>query len=99
MGTLTSSSSSFKCWKYNVYLSFQGEDTRKNFTDHLYFTLKDARVNVFTDGQVSLENDLNRQSKGLKSLSSSPQEVFYDVDPSDVRNQTGSFAITFLKHE
>jgi hypothetical protein len=25
--------------------------------------------------------------------------IFFDVDPSDVRNQTGSFAEAFAKHE
>jgi hypothetical protein len=25
--------------------------------------------------------------------------VFYDVDPSEVRNQTGSFAAAFMDHE
>jgi hypothetical protein len=25
--------------------------------------------------------------------------VFYDVDPSEVRNQTGSFAAAFVDHE
>jgi hypothetical protein len=25
--------------------------------------------------------------------------IFYDVEPSDVRHQTGSFAQAFLKHE
>ena len=34
------SSSSFKRLKYDVFLSFRGEDTRKKFTDHLYSGLK-----------------------------------------------------------
>jgi hypothetical protein len=25
--------------------------------------------------------------------------IFYDIDPSDVRKQTGSFAEAFIKHE
>ncbi|BFG29213.1 hypothetical protein CerSpe_154870 [Prunus speciosa] len=40
-------------YMYDVFLSFRGEDTRKTFTDHLYWTLKDARVDVFID-----ENEL-----------------------------------------
>ncbi|ONI35707.1 hypothetical protein PRUPE_1G550800 [Prunus persica] len=34
---------------YDVFLSFRGEDTRKTFTDHLYWRLKHARVDVFID--------------------------------------------------
>lgn len=45
----SSSSSSSKPWIYDVFLSFRGEDTRKNFTDHLYFALKDAGINTFRD--------------------------------------------------
>ena len=35
-----SSSSSTRQPKYDVFLSFRGEDTRTNFTDHLYVALK-----------------------------------------------------------
>ncbi|XP_021813532.1 TMV resistance protein N-like [Prunus avium] len=46
---LLSSSSSSKHWTYDVFLSFRGEDTRKNFTGHLHMALKDAGTNVFID--------------------------------------------------
>ncbi|CAN6681909.1 unnamed protein product [Malus baccata var. baccata] len=48
-----SSPSSSKQWKHDVFLSFRGEDTRRTFTDNLYWTLKDYKVNVFID-----ENEL-----------------------------------------
>ncbi|OMP03555.1 hypothetical protein CCACVL1_02371 [Corchorus capsularis] len=35
--------------KYQVFLSFRGEDTRKNFTDHLYTSLVNAGINTFRD--------------------------------------------------
>ncbi|KAM5554557.1 hypothetical protein ABKV19_022780 [Rosa sericea] len=34
---------------YDVFLSFRGEDTRKNFTDHLYTALANARFRTFRD--------------------------------------------------
>ncbi|KAK9269411.1 hypothetical protein L1049_001184 [Liquidambar formosana] len=43
------SSFSSHLWRYDVFLSFRGEDTRTNFTDHLYFAMKDAGINVFKD--------------------------------------------------
>ncbi|BFG19633.1 hypothetical protein CerSpe_059070 [Prunus speciosa] len=43
----SSSSCSSNDEMYDVFLSFSHEDTRKTFTDHLYWTLKDARVDVF----------------------------------------------------
>ena len=49
-----SSSSSTHRWNYDVFLSFRGEDTRKNFTGHLYKTLCDQGFNTFID------NDLQR---------------------------------------
>jgi hypothetical protein len=51
----SSSHSSSKPWIYDVFLSFRGEDTRKNFTDHLYFAFKDAGINTFRD-----DNELRR---------------------------------------
>ncbi|RVW45378.1 TMV resistance protein N [Vitis vinifera] len=35
----SSSSISIRGWNYDVFLSFMGEDTRHNFTDHLYRAL------------------------------------------------------------
>ncbi|XP_024042865.1 TMV resistance protein N [Citrus clementina] len=35
--------------KYDAFLSFRGEDTRKSFTDHLYAALKNKGIYVFKD--------------------------------------------------
>ncbi|XP_028790549.1 TMV resistance protein N-like [Neltuma alba] len=49
VGCSSSSSASTKRWKYDVFLSFRGEDTRKNFTDHLYVALKRKGLRTFRD--------------------------------------------------
>ena len=47
----SSYSSSFKRWKFDVFLSFRGEETRKTFTDHLYTGLKQKGISVFRDDE------------------------------------------------
>jgi hypothetical protein len=44
-----SSFSRFSNCKYQVFLTFRGEDTRKNFTDHLYTALVQAGIHTFRD--------------------------------------------------
>ncbi|KAM5552771.1 hypothetical protein ABKV19_025139 [Rosa sericea] len=36
-------------YTYEVFLSFRGEDTRSNFTDHLYTALRDRGIETFRD--------------------------------------------------
>ena len=45
------SSSSSKGGKYDVFLSFRGEDTRKIFIDHLYTALKQKGISTFKDDE------------------------------------------------
>ena len=47
----TSSSSSSRRWIYDVFLSFRGEDTRNNFTDHLYAALQRSSISTFRDSE------------------------------------------------
>ncbi|KAK8329762.1 hypothetical protein V6Z12_A11G346000 [Gossypium hirsutum] len=49
MLSLPSKSSSISRQKYDVFLSFSGEDTRNNFTDHLYDALKRSGIVTFRD--------------------------------------------------
>ncbi|XP_061359126.1 TMV resistance protein N-like isoform X2 [Gastrolobium bilobum] len=119
-------------WKYHVFLSFRGEDTRLGFTDHLYAALVRKSIITFRDDEelargevishkllLAIEESLSAIviiSKNYASSSWCLDElvkileskhvlgqdvfpVFYGVDPSDVRNQRGSFAEAFRKHE
>ncbi|WRX26123.1 Toll/interleukin-1 receptor homology (TIR) domain - like 10 [Theobroma cacao] len=47
----SSSSSSPSRWKYDVFLSFRGEDTSKGFTDHLYTCLQNNGIITFRDDE------------------------------------------------
>ncbi|RXI06338.1 hypothetical protein DVH24_018380 [Malus domestica] len=46
------SSSSPPSWKYDVFLSFRGEDTRTGFTDHLYNALVNKGIKTFIDREL-----------------------------------------------
>nr|GEY05987.1 Toll/interleukin-1 receptor (TIR) domain-containing protein [Tanacetum cinerariifolium] len=46
---MPSSSSSSLSFKYDVFLSFRGEDTRKTFVDHLYSALEQRLIRTYKD--------------------------------------------------
>ncbi|XP_022734198.1 TMV resistance protein N-like [Durio zibethinus] len=128
---LSEASSSAPKSKYEVFLSFRGEDTRKNFTDHLYTALIRAGVNTFRDNELSRGKDISSEllkaiqeskisivvfSKGYaysrwclnelvkiieckETIEQIVIPIFYDVDPSEVRKQTGGYAKAFAEHE
>ncbi|CAL5347747.1 unnamed protein product [Camellia sinensis] len=127
-----SSSSTQPHWSYDVFLSFRGEDTRKNFTDHLYAALVQVGIHTFMDDD-ELPRGHDISSALLKSIEESRTSIvvfstnyafsiwcldelvkiieckktlrqlvlplFYDVDPFDVRHQTGCFREAFGRHE
>ncbi|KAH0671565.1 hypothetical protein KY289_026058 [Solanum tuberosum] len=136
MASSSSSASNSKyCprWKYVVFLSFRGEDTRKTFTGHLYEGLKNRGISTFQDDKRlehgdSIPKELLRAieesqvavivfSKNyatskwclnelVKIMECKDEEngqtvipIFYDVDPSHVRNQSESFGAAFAEHE
>ncbi|KAI5344952.1 hypothetical protein L3X38_012829 [Prunus dulcis] len=101
----TPSSKAFRCCRYHVFLSFRGKDTRKTFTDHLYTALVNAGFRTFRD-----DDEVERGEDGVNELVMILEHkrisadhvilpVFYDVDPSDVRKQTGSLAKAFARHQ
>ena len=64
------SSSSTPQWKYDVFLSFRGEDTRNNFTDHLYVALRQKGIITFRD-EEKLERGKSISSELLKAIEES----------------------------
>ncbi|XVE81452.1 hypothetical protein DITRI_Ditri15bG0064900 [Diplodiscus trichospermus] len=126
-------SSSISRCIYDVFYSFRGEDTRKNFTDHLYTALAQVEIHTFRDNERiergknikdEIENAILYGSKifiivfskdyasstwcldellkileHIKSSQHTILPIFYDVDPTQVKNQTGSYAEAFSKHE
>ncbi|XP_038716995.1 disease resistance protein RPV1-like isoform X2 [Tripterygium wilfordii] len=116
--------------KFDVFISFRGDDTRQNFLSHLHAALSRAKIVTFID------HHLNRGDKITEALPTAIEEsqlsivlftenyansrwcldelvkildckrmigqivvpVFYNVNPSVVRDQTGSFAEAFAQH-
>ena len=44
--------------KFDVFSSFRGEDTRTNFTDHLYADLVEKRIHTFRDDEELGRGDI-----------------------------------------
>ena len=119
-------------YKYDVFLSFRGKDTRTTFTDHLYTALLNEGILAFRDdkgmegGEMitsELENAI-QQSKSwiivfsknyagsrwcldelemiLECKNNSKRlllPIFYHVDLSDIRNQSGCISEALHMHE
>ena len=72
--TASSSSSSSSSWKYDVFLSFCGVDTRKTFTDHLYTALKQKGIITFRDDE-KLERGKYISAELLKAIEESKYAI------------------------
>nr|XP_043622044.1 TMV resistance protein N-like [Erigeron canadensis] len=68
--TSSSSSPLSQSWKYDVFLSFRGEDTRKTFVDHLYFALEKQGICTYKD-DVTLDRGDTIGPSLLKAIESS----------------------------
>ncbi|XP_076925860.1 TMV resistance protein N-like [Bidens hawaiensis] len=121
-----------KSFKYDVFLSFRGEDTRKNFVDHLYHALhqkgiitykddekiqkgeriseqlirsiKDSRFHiiVFSKNYASSSwclDELVQIMDCQKTMEQTAYPIFFDVEPTEVRHQSGAFGKAFAEHE
>ena len=115
-----------------MFLSFRGEDTRRSFTDHLYWALDRGNIKTFRDDEElprgeeispqllkAIEGSriaiivfsktyadskwcLDELVKIMEFEKEKGQKVFpifYHVEPSEVRNQTGIYGEAFKNHE
>ncbi|KAJ9551628.1 hypothetical protein OSB04_015673 [Centaurea solstitialis] len=132
MASSSTSSSVQRSFKYDVFLSFRGEDTRNTFVGHLYHALQHKSIYTYKDderikkgGNISDEliksikdsrfhiivfsknyassswclEELVQIIECQKTAEQTAYPVFYDVEPSEVRKQSGEFGQVFAKHE
>ena len=126
----SSSSSSPARWKYDVFLSFRGEDTRYNFLDYLFDALKEKGIHTFRDNE-KLERGKSISPELFKAIEESRfaivilsknyasstwcldelakiiackedlgmkvLPIFHYIEPSDARQQMGTFAEPFVE--
>ena len=118
--------------KFDVFLSFRGEDTGSNFAGHLYAVLEQKGIYTFKDDVVEHETGENISPELLKTIQESRCSIvilskdyassarclsglakivecmgtwgrilpiFYHVEPSHVRKQSGSYEEAFKRHE
>ncbi|CAL9028552.1 unnamed protein product [Prunus brigantina] len=131
MGSRAAREASSIQWKYHIFLSFRGEDTRNGFTSRLHKALQSWGYDVFMDendlqvGQVikpellqAIEkskmsvivfstryadsswclHELVKIMECRRTLNQIVLPIFYNVDPSDFRHQTGTLASDFQEH-
>ncbi|GJR40321.1 disease resistance TIR-NBS-LRR class family protein [Tanacetum coccineum] len=127
----TSSSPIQKSFKYDVFLSFRGGDTRNNFVGHLYQALKQKGIETYKDDE-KIEKGKMIKEQLIKSIEDSrfyiivfskkyassswcldelvkimecektsdhtAYPVFHDVEPTQVRKQSGPVRKAFAKN-
>ncbi|KAJ6947414.1 disease resistance protein RUN1-like [Populus alba x Populus x berolinensis] len=77
----------------------------EEISEHLLEAIRESKISivVFSKGYASSRWCLNELVEILKCKRKKTGQIvlpiFYDIDPSDVRKQTGSFAEAFDKHE
>ncbi|KAF8013847.1 hypothetical protein BT93_I1645 [Corymbia citriodora subsp. variegata] len=129
-----SSSASTHQWKYDVFVSFRGEDIRKTFAAHLFRALRQAGICYFRDNDKvetgifigpKLLDAIRRSGVALVVFTTNYADswwclnelveilechrrfrdqqghvvlpIFYDVEPGDVRRQSGQFGDGFRR--
>jgi len=138
MASFSSSSSSHAATvamkKYDVFISFRGDDTRAGFTSHLYAALCQCKFHTYIDYRIEKGDEvwvellkaikqstiflvvfsenyasstwcLNELVEIMECRNKNEDDkvvvipVFYHVDPSHVRKQTGSYGAALAKHK
>ena len=133
--TLASSSSHHASLKkYDVFISFRGEDTRAGFISHLYKALRREHIHTYIDNLIEKGDQvwaelvkamkqstlflvvfsenyasstwcLNELVQIMECSNKNEDDnvvvipVFYHVEPSQVRKQTGSYGTALAKHK
>ncbi|XP_057735689.1 disease resistance protein RPV1-like isoform X2 [Arachis stenosperma] len=126
----SSSSQAPATYRYDVFISFRGEDTRKGFLSHLQAALRQNEIKTFRDDGMEkggvIWDELVEAIRNanlflvifsenyassrwcLKELVEIMERknnnkvvipVFYGIEPTHVRKQTGSYRRAFDKHE
>ncbi|XP_019442287.1 PREDICTED: TMV resistance protein N-like [Lupinus angustifolius] len=116
--------------KYDVFISFRGEDTRDNFTSHLHAALLRHEIETYIDYKLEKEDEvwlslveaIHDSSVFLVIFSENYASstwclnelveimeckkkggyvipIFYRIEPSHIRKQSGSYEKSFHKHE
>ncbi|KAB2636372.1 TMV resistance protein N-like [Pyrus ussuriensis x Pyrus communis] len=117
--------------KYDVFISFRGEDTRNTFTSHLHDALLQKKIETYIDYRLvrgseiapALLEAIEKSTLSLvifsKNYASSTWcldelahilncretvdqmviPIFYDISPSDIRKQQGTYADAFAQLE
>ncbi|CAN6688255.1 unnamed protein product [Malus baccata var. baccata] len=117
--------------KYDVFISFRGEDTRLTFTSHLHAALERKKIETYIDYRLNKGDEIGPALREAieksrlsviifsKNYASSTWclielvhileckkkkgqmvvPIFYDISPSDVRKQKGSYADAFAQLE
>lgn len=125
-------SNRIQSYRYDVFISFRGADTRNTFVDHLYahlirkgiFTFKDdkrlkkgeslspqliqaiksSRISIVVFSKKYAEStwcleEMATIAECRKELKQTVFPVFCNVNPSDVRNQSGVYQNAFVLHK
>ncbi|MED6198812.1 hypothetical protein PIB30_070026 [Stylosanthes scabra] len=111
----SSSSSPTATHKYDVFISFRGEDTRVTASstkpdrdvvwNELVEAIRDSKLFlvIFSQDYASSKWCLRELVEIMECKNKKEHviviPVFYKIEPTHVRNQTGSYSRAFAKHE
>ncbi|KAB2635186.1 TMV resistance protein N-like [Pyrus ussuriensis x Pyrus communis] len=88
------SGSNITCqWKYDVFLSFRGVDTRTSFTDYMYEKLQDKNVKTFRD-DPKLEKGTNINPELMKAI----EESRFAIVVLSKKYATSTWCLSELAH-